>query len=39
MGANVDESSIGRIWAAGFHHVMACSCLAGVLKLKDHLFL
>jgi hypothetical protein len=28
MGTKEDESSTGRIWAAGFHHVMACSCLA-----------
>jgi len=34
-----DESSIGRIWAAAFHRVMACSCLARVLKLMNRLFL
>jgi hypothetical protein len=33
MGAKEDESSTGHIWAAGFHHVMARSRLAGVLKL------
>jgi len=35
MGTMEDESSIGCIWAAGFHHVMAHSCL----KLMNHLFL
>jgi hypothetical protein len=39
MGAKEDESSIGRVWAAGFHHVTACACLAHILKLIDHLFL
>jgi len=34
-----DESSTGHIWAAGFHHVTACSHLACVLKLMNHLFL
>jgi hypothetical protein len=34
-----DESSTGRIWAAGFHHVMARSHLARVLKLMNRLFL
>jgi hypothetical protein len=38
-GANEGESSIGRIWAAGFHHVMARSRLARVLKLMNRLFL
>jgi hypothetical protein len=28
MGAKEDESITGRIWAAGFCHVMACSRLA-----------
>ena len=28
-----DESSAGRVWAAGFHHVTARSGLARVLKL------
>ena len=28
MGTKEDESSTGRIWAAGFHHVMARSRLA-----------
>jgi hypothetical protein len=39
MGAKEDESSTGRVWAAGFHHVMACSCLAHILKLINCLFL
>ena len=34
-----NESSTGRVWAAGFHHVMACSCLACILNLMNHLFL
>jgi hypothetical protein len=38
-GAKEDESSIGLVWAAGFHHVTACSRLAGILKLMNHLFL
>jgi hypothetical protein len=38
-GANEDESSIGRVWAAGFHHVAARSLLAGVWKLMNRLFL
>jgi hypothetical protein len=38
-GTNKDESSTGRVWAAGFHDVMARSRLAGVLKLMNHLFL
>jgi hypothetical protein len=36
--AKEDESSTGRIWAAGFHHVMACSHLAGILKLTKCFF-
>jgi hypothetical protein len=39
MGTKDDESSTGRVWAAGFHHVMARSCLARVLKLKNSFFL
>ena len=31
-GTKGDESSTGRIWAAGFHHVRACSRLARILK-------
>ena len=34
-GTKEDESSIGRIWAAGFHHVTARSLLARVLKLMN----
>jgi hypothetical protein len=34
MGAKEDESSTGCIWVAGFYHVMARSCLVGVLKLN-----
>jgi hypothetical protein len=32
-GAKEDKSSIGQIWAAGFHHVTVRSRLARVLKL------
>jgi hypothetical protein len=39
MAAKEDESSIGRIWAAGFHHVTAHSRLAQILKLMKGLFL
>jgi hypothetical protein len=39
IGTKEDESSTGHIWAAGFHHVMACSRLAHVLKLMNCLFL
>jgi hypothetical protein len=38
-GAREDESSIGRVWDAGFHHVTTRSRLAGVLKLPNRLFL
>jgi hypothetical protein len=38
-GAKEDESSTGRVWAAGFHRVTARSGLAGVSKLKNHLFI
>jgi hypothetical protein len=34
-----DELSTGRIWAAGFHHVMVRSCLARVLELMNRLFI
>jgi hypothetical protein len=37
-GAKEDESSTGRIWAAGFHHVTARFRLALVLKLMNRLF-
>ena len=39
MGTEEDESSTGRVWAAGFHLIMACSRLARVFKLMNHLFL
>jgi hypothetical protein len=32
-GAKEDESSTGRLWAAGFHHVTARSRVVRVLKL------
>ena len=32
-GTKEDESSTGRVWAAGFHHVAARFLLARVLKL------
>jgi hypothetical protein len=38
-GAKKDESSTGRVWDAGFHHVTACSLLERVLKLMDILLL
>jgi hypothetical protein len=38
-GAKEDEPSIGRVWAVGFQHVTARSCLARVLKLMNRLFL
>jgi hypothetical protein len=38
-GEKEDESSTGRVWTAGFHHVTDHSHLAGILKLKIHLFL
>ena len=39
MGTKEDESSTGRVWAAGFHHVTARSRLARVFKLMNCLFL
>jgi hypothetical protein len=39
MGTKVDESSIGRVWAAGFHHVIARSHLEHVLKCMNRLLL
>jgi hypothetical protein len=33
MGTMEDKSSTGRVWASVFHHVMARSSLARVLKL------
>jgi len=38
-GTKEDKSSTGHVWAAGFHHVMAHSRLAHVLKLMNRLFL
>jgi hypothetical protein len=38
-GAKEDESSIGRVWTGVYQHVTARSRLAGVLKLKNRLFL
>jgi len=38
-GTKEDESSIGRVLAAGFHYVTARSHLVHVLKLLNHLFL
>jgi DNA-binding transcriptional regulator YdaS (Cro superfamily) len=34
-GAKEYESSAGRFWAAGFHHITARSRVAGVLKLAN----
>jgi len=38
-GTNGDESSTGRVWVAGFHHVKARFRLARVLKLTNPLFI
>jgi len=38
-GTEEDESSTGRVWAAGFHRVIARSRLARVLKVMNPLFL
>jgi hypothetical protein len=38
-GAIEDESSSGRVWAAGFHHVTARPRLARGLKLTNRIFL
>jgi hypothetical protein len=37
--AKAGESSTGQVWAVGFHHVMAHSHLARVLKVMNCLFL
>jgi hypothetical protein len=37
-GAKECESSIGHVWAAGFHHVTARYHLVVILKLMNHLF-
>jgi hypothetical protein len=34
-----DESSNGRVWAAGFHHVTVHSRLARILKIMNSLYL
>jgi hypothetical protein len=39
MRTKEDEPSTGHIWAAGFHHVMAHSHLADVLKLTNSLII
>ena len=39
MGTKEDESSTGRVWAAGFHHVMDRFRLARDLKFMERLFL
>jgi len=36
MGTKEDESSTGCVWAAGLHHVMACSHLVPIVKLMNH---
>jgi hypothetical protein len=38
-GTKEDETSTGRIWAAGFHHFTARSRLARVFQLMNRLFL
>ena len=38
VGKKEDVSSTGRVRAAGFHHVTACSRLLHVFKLVNHLF-
>ena len=38
-GTEEDESSTGRVWAAGFHHVAARSRLVRVSKLMNHIIL
>ena len=38
-GTQEDESSTGRDWAAGFHHVTARSRLARVFKFTNRLYL
>ena len=38
-GMKEDESSTGRVWAAGFHHFTASSRLVRDVKLMNRLFL
>jgi hypothetical protein len=37
-GTKEDKSSTGRVWASGFHHVMACSQLVHIFKFMNRLF-
>jgi hypothetical protein len=37
-GVKEDDSSNGRVWAAGFHHDMARPSLARILKFINRLF-
>jgi hypothetical protein len=39
MGVKEGESGTGRVWAAGFYHIMARSRSVRVLKLMNRLFL
>ena len=38
LGTKEDESCTGRVWAVGFHHIMAHTRLARILKLMNRLF-
>jgi hypothetical protein len=38
-GAKEDEALTGHHWGAGFHYVMAHSCLVHILKLMNCLFI
>jgi hypothetical protein len=38
-GEKEGESSTGRVWAAGFHHVTARSRLAHFLELNEPLYI
>jgi len=38
-GTKEDESSTGRVWAAGFHHVTVRSGLARVLKFMNRIYI
>ena len=38
-GTKEDESSTGRIWVVGFHHVMARSHSVCIVKLMNRIFL
>jgi hypothetical protein len=38
-GANEDESSTGRVWAAGFHHITARSHLARFKTYEQFIYL